>query len=63
MYNEKYAIDAVFMLFVAFKYYQHSLMSNEWAEEEEVRNEDSWQGQRQGRRTTLTANRKQKKTF
>ncbi|CAA3004011.1 reticulon B21 isoform X1, partial [Olea europaea subsp. europaea] len=54
-------IWAVFMLFVAFKYYQHSLMSNEWTEE--VRNEDSWQGQRQGRRTTLTDNRKQKKTF
>lgn len=55
-------IWAVFMLFVAFKYYQHSLINNEWAEEE-VTNEDSWQGQQQGRRTTLTHTRKQKKTI
>ncbi|KAL2502484.1 Reticulon-like protein B21 [Forsythia ovata] len=56
-------IWAVFVLFVAFKYYQHSLMSNEWVVEEEVINEDSWEGQRQGRRTTLTHARKQKKAF
>ncbi|KAL2502215.1 Reticulon-like protein B21 [Forsythia ovata] len=56
-------IWAVFVLFVAFKYYQHSLMNNEWVVEEEMVNEDSWEGQRQGRRTTLTHARKQKKAF
>uniref|UniRef100_A0A5B6ZJL3 Reticulon-like protein n=1 Tax=Davidia involucrata TaxID=16924 RepID=A0A5B6ZJL3_DAVIN len=59
-------IWAVFMLFVAFRYYQQSLMSDEdWVVEEEAGGEDSWQGQvgghRQGRGPTIVEIKKAKK--
>ncbi|KAI3446757.1 hypothetical protein Pfo_003422 [Paulownia fortunei] len=60
-------IWAVFMLFAAFKYYQQSLITEGWANEEATSTENSsWQeqsigGQRSGRRSTLAEMRKQKK--
>ncbi|KAK6151605.1 hypothetical protein DH2020_014240 [Rehmannia glutinosa] len=60
-------IWAVFMLFVAFKYYQQSLIRGECAQEEATRSENySWQEQsigeqKLGRRSTFAEMRKPKK--
>ncbi|KAK6126947.1 hypothetical protein DH2020_039312 [Rehmannia glutinosa] len=61
-------IWAVFMLFVAFKYYQQSLIRGEWAKEEATTTENSasWQeqiigGQKLGRRSTFAEMGKPKK--
>ncbi|KAK6151598.1 hypothetical protein DH2020_014233 [Rehmannia glutinosa] len=60
-------IWAVFMLFVAFKYYQQSLIRGEWAKEEATTTENySWQEQsigeqKLGRRSTFAEMRKPKK--
>ncbi|XP_059635566.1 reticulon-like protein B21 [Cornus florida] len=64
-------IWAVFMLFVAFRCYQQSLMRDDWMEEEEEEagyDEDSWQqqirGEGQGRRgPTIVEIKKTKKGF
>lgn len=60
-------IWAVFMLFVAFRYYKHSLMSEESVEEDAIGGEDSWQGQsavhRQRRGTNSVQVNKQKKRY
>ncbi|KAH6772337.1 C-terminal domain phosphatase-like 4 [Perilla frutescens var. hirtella] len=60
-------IWAVFMLFVAFKHYQQSLIREGWAQDETTNGQDSFcQGQsiggpRLGRRTTIPNTGKQKK--
>lgn len=57
------------MLFVAFKYYQQSLIKEEWAQEETTNSEDSsWQRrsigkQRLGLRSTAPETRKPKKVY
>ncbi|PSS13937.1 Reticulon-like protein [Actinidia chinensis var. chinensis] len=59
-------IWAVFMLYVAFRYYQQAVMINDWVEEE-PKCETSWQapisGQRRGRGPTAVGVKKDKKRF
>ncbi|XP_038700950.1 reticulon-like protein B21 isoform X1 [Tripterygium wilfordii] len=46
-------IWAVFMLFVAVRYYQHSLLRDEWAEYDDAADEEAWDGQIGGQGPTL----------
>ena len=49
-FNGGYLWFSVFMLFVAFRYYQQTIVIDDWVEEESAEDEETWHDPIGGRR-------------